>query len=115
MSVFNEMDEQKREWKAQDIAQVDDDFRWLMKDARGRRVYNEICSLAGVYGVSRAIDPVALAMQAGARDVGLRFMGHTQAVCPPDVIRALAERADTVNERRIVKERILKKTERNER
>jgi hypothetical protein len=62
--------------------QRDDALRWLMGDARGRRVAWDLLGRAGVFRSSMAPSPELTAFNEGRRDIGLALLADVMRLCP---------------------------------
>ncbi len=82
--------------------QLDEAFRWLMSDARGRLLMWERLTDAGVFRSSINPNPQMTAFAEGRRDLGLRDLAHLMRLCPEQYARMAAEASNPGenNERR---------------
>lgn len=62
--------------------QLDDDFKWLMDDQRGRRIVWRQLSAAGVFTSSFNPDAMQMAFNEGRRNGGLELLAQIHALCP---------------------------------
>jgi len=92
-------DELKERWRRDDALQQSEDFQKLLCTAWGRRIYNAIASIGGVY-CTHAHGDERFEYAAGKRDCALRFMHLCRASSPADTALALSEAADTAQARR---------------
>ncbi len=70
---------------------LDEAFRWLMGDARGRLLMWERLADSGVFRCSMAHSPELTAFREGRRDMGLRDLGQIMRLCPEQYARMAAE------------------------
>jgi hypothetical protein len=71
--------------------QLEDAFKWLMGDARGRLLMWERLGEAGVFRSSMAASPELTAFKEGQRDLGLKDLAQTMRLCPTEFTRMQAE------------------------
>ena len=71
--------------------QHNDDFRWLMGDARGRRIIWNLLAKAGVFRSSMGLSPELTAFNEGRRDLGLAVLADLMRLCPEEYGRMQAE------------------------
>lgn len=69
----------------------DNDIRFVMADARGRRFVWGLLATAGIYRSSFATDPLVMAHAEGKRDTGLRLLDRLLRVTPGDYRKAQEE------------------------
>lgn len=69
----------------------DNDLRFIMADARGRRFIWQQLATAGIYRSSFAADPLVMAHAEGKRDTGLRLLDRLLRVTPGDYLKAQEE------------------------
>lgn len=62
--------------------QAEQDFKWLMSDARGRRLVWAELSAARVFHAVFDQNPTLMAFNEGGRQSGLRLLGRIHALCP---------------------------------
>lgn len=74
-----------------DGPQIDDGLRWVMNDARGRRVVWAVLHKAGVYRLSFDLDPCLTAFNEGRRDIGNGLLADVMRLCPDQYPRMAAE------------------------
>jgi hypothetical protein len=72
---------------------LDEAFKWLMGDSRGRMLMWNRLAEAGVFRSSLGASPELTAFQEGRRDVGLRDLGNIMRLCPEQYMRMTAEAA----------------------
>jgi hypothetical protein len=70
---------------------LDDAFKWLMGDARGRMLMWQRLAEAGVFRSSLGATPELTAFHEGRRDMGLRDLGNIMRLCPEQYMRMTAE------------------------
>lgn len=58
-----------------------DDYKWLMSDKRGRRIFSRLLDTTGVYRSSFTGNSETF-FREGARNVGLQLMAKVQEYCP---------------------------------
>lgn len=76
-----ERDEKARQAKrADEIEQAD--FRWLMGQARGRRIVWRLLEHAGVFRLSFNTNAMQMAFAEGNRNYGHRVLEQIHALCP---------------------------------
>ena len=80
--------------------QFEGDFKWLMRDAKGRRLVYWLLSRSGVFRTTfeesalRAhYMPIAMAHAEGRKDLGYRLMGKNGAICPEQYTKMMKENA----------------------
>ena len=73
--------------------QLEEAFRWLMGDARGRRLMWQRLADAGVFRSSMAASPELTAFKEGRRVLGLKDLGLIMRLCPEHYARMAAEQA----------------------
>lgn len=61
---------------------LDEDLRWLMGDARGRRLMWARLTEAGIFQTSMRQTPEWTAFREGRREMGLIDIGEIMRVCP---------------------------------
>jgi hypothetical protein len=71
--------------------QRNDDFRWLMGDARGRRFIWNLLAKAGVFRSSMGLSAELTAFNEGRRDLGLAVLADLMRLCPDEYGRMQAE------------------------
>lgn len=69
----------------------DNDLRFVMSDARGRRFVWELLGAAGVFRSSFATDALVMAHNEGKRDTGLRLLDRLLRVAPAEYRMAQEE------------------------
>jgi hypothetical protein len=62
--------------------QQKEDFLWLMRDPRGRRLVWKQLSDAGVFLPSFSTDALTMAFNEGRRNAGLQLLAQVHAHCP---------------------------------
>lgn len=62
--------------------QLDEDFKWLMNDARGRRIVWRQLSAAGVFNSSFNPEAMQMAFNEGRRNSGLELLAQVHSLCP---------------------------------
>ena len=70
---------------------LDEAFKWLMADARGRLLMWDRLAHAGVFHSSMSPTPELTAFHEGRRDLGLRDLGQIMRLCPEHYLRMAAE------------------------
>src|ERR1041385_4249481 len=70
---------------------ADNDLRFVMSDARGRRVLWALLEDAGVYRSTFNTDALAMAHSEGKRDTGLRLLDRLLRVTPGEYLKAQEE------------------------
>lgn len=70
---------------------LDEAFRWLMGERRGRLLMWHRLSEAGVFQTSMAPSPELTAFNEGRRDLGLRDLATLMRLCPAQFARMQAE------------------------
>ncbi len=70
---------------------LDEAFRWLMGDARGRLLMWERLAEAGVFPLQHGFQSELTAFREGRRDMGLRDLGLIMRLCPEQYTRMAAE------------------------
>jgi hypothetical protein len=71
--------------------QDNDDFRWLMGDARGRRLVWHWLAAARIYESSMGPSPEATAFNEGRRNAGLVLLADVNRICPADYATMMVE------------------------
>jgi hypothetical protein len=71
--------------------QRNEDFRWLMGDARGRRFIWDLLAKAGVFRSSMGLSAELTAFNEGRRDLGLAVLADLMRLCPEQYGRMQAE------------------------
>jgi hypothetical protein len=71
--------------------QRNEDFRWLMGDARGRRFIWNLLAKAGVFRSSMGLSAELTAFNEGRRDLGLAVLADLMRLCPEEYGRMQAE------------------------
>jgi hypothetical protein len=71
--------------------QRNEDFRWLMGDARGRRIVWDLLARAGLFRSSLAASAELTAFNEGRRDLGLVTLADVMRLCPEQYARMQAE------------------------
>jgi hypothetical protein len=69
----------------------DTDFRWLMGDARGRRLVWHWLAAARIYESSMGPSPEATAFNEGRRNAGLVLLADVNRICPADYATMMVE------------------------
>ncbi len=72
-----------------------DDFRWLMGDARGRRFVWDLLGKAGLFRSSFGPSTELTAFNEGRRDLGLGVLAELMQLCPEQYARMQAEAVST--------------------
>ena len=70
---------------------LDDAFKWLMADSRGRLLVWDLLASAGVFQSSMSSSPELTAFHEGRRDIGLADLARIMRLCPEHYIRMAAE------------------------
>ncbi|UYN96552.1 MAG: hypothetical protein KIT25_06365 [Enhydrobacter sp.] len=70
---------------------LDDAFRWLMSDPRGRFLLWDRLERAGVFRTSMAGDPHVTAFHEGLRQMGLHDFAQLMRLCPEELGRMARE------------------------
>lgn len=85
-----------REERAKQLLHRDeDDLKWIMNDARGRRMIYKQLERAGVFRISYAAgDPHQTSFNEGQRNIGVRLLGELMAVTPEQYALMLREAKD---------------------
>lgn len=73
---------------------LDEAFKWLMGDARGRMLMWQRLAEAGVFRSSFGATAELTAFHEGRRDMGLRDLGNIMRLCPEQYMRMTAESVD---------------------
>lgn len=81
--------------RAQDLARVeaeelkrivqhneDEDFKWLMKSVRGRRIVWRLLEEAGVFRISFNTNSMQMAFNEGGRNYGNKILDQVHKLCP---------------------------------
>lgn len=75
-----------------------DDFKWLMRNERGRRLMFWLLSRAGVFRTTFEEAPtraeymaLAMAHAEGRKDLGYRLMAQIDRFCPEQYLRMMKE------------------------
>lgn len=71
-----------------------DDWKWLMNQARGRRLVWRLLSKAGIYQSSFTGDALSTAFKEGERNMGLRINALLFEHCPSSCAKMLVEQRD---------------------
>ena len=71
--------------------QRNEDVRWLMGDARGRRFIWNLLAKAGVFRSSMGLSAELTAFNEGRRDLGLAVLADLMRLCPEEYGRMQAE------------------------
>lgn len=87
--------ERKEKARKQRERRIDEAFRWLMNDARGRMLMWERLTDAGVFRSSINPNPQMTAFAEGRRDLGLRDLARVMRLCPEQYARMTAEASNT--------------------
>lgn len=89
---FMDLDKRELEQERNRNARLiqDEDIRWLMSHAQGRRIMSRILDVAGVYRLSYTGDS-GTDFREGQRNVGLTFLADVQSVSPDEFIQMLKE------------------------
>lgn len=82
---------QRKDAQRADALKADNDFRWIMADARGRRVIWQLLIEAGIYRSSFAADPAVTAFNEGKRDAGLRLLAKLTSITPDEYLQMQKE------------------------
>ena len=77
------------------------DFKWLMRDVKGRRLMFWLLARSGVFRttfeespVRAAYMPIAMAHAEGRKDMGYRLMAKINTVCPEQYLKMMKENAN---------------------
>jgi len=87
-------DTQRSDAQRAERERADNELRFVMADARGRRFVWQLLGEAGVYRSSFASDPLVMAHAEGRRDMGLRLLDRLLRVAPGDYLKAQAENTE---------------------
>lgn len=99
MDEFDPIDTQAQQEQA-DIAQkraelrakqVVEDFMWLMRDPRGRRIVWAQLADAGVFQPVFSNDAMLMAFNEGRRGAGLRILAQVHSLCPDLYVTMMKE------------------------
>lgn len=90
------MTEQKLPYESSD--DFESDFKWLMRDVRGRRLMHWLLTKAGVFRTTfeeapmrASYMPIAMAHAEGRKDIGYRLMAQIDRVCPDQYSKMMKE------------------------
>lgn len=90
------MTEQKSPYEASD--DFPSDFKWLMRDVRGRRLMHWLLTKSGVFRTTfeeapmrASYMPIAMAHAEGRKDIGYRLMAQIDRVCPDQYSKMMKE------------------------
>lgn len=72
----------------------DDDLRWLMGNARGRRFVWRLLDRAGVFRSTFSTNAMQMSFAEGMRNEGLRLIGQIHLLCPETYPVMLKEATD---------------------
>lgn len=84
-------DTQRTDASRAERERADNELRFVMADARGRRFVWQLLGDAGIYRSSFATDPLVMAHAEGKRDTGLRLLDRILRVTPGDYLKAQEE------------------------
>lgn len=77
------------------------DFKWLMRDVKGRRLVYWLLSRSGVFRTTFDESPlraqymsIAMAHAEGRKDMGYRLMGKIGSICPDQYTKMMKENAN---------------------
>lgn len=70
------------------------DFKWLMKQKRGRRIVWRFLDSAGVFRTSFNTNSMTMAFNEGNRNVGLKLVALIHSLCPELYIEMVKEQTD---------------------
>lgn len=74
--------------------QLDEDFKWLMNDMRGRRLVWRQLASAGVFNSSFNPDAMQMAFNEGRRNSGLELLAQIHALCPDHYTTMMKEQSN---------------------
>ena len=90
------MTEPKPPYEASD--DLPSDFKWLMRDVRGRRLMHWLLTKSGVFRTTfeetpmrAGYMPIAMAHAEGRKDIGYRLMAQLDRVCPDQYSKMMKE------------------------
>jgi len=89
--------EREREAEADDAKaretqrREDEDFKWLMAHAQGRRYLWRLLEQAGVYRTSFHVSGSQMAFNEGQRNIGLRLIADIHRLAPEGYVKLLRE------------------------
>lgn len=91
LDAANARDTQRTDAQRARQEAADKDLRFVMGDARGRRVLWGLLEEAGIYRSSFSVDPLAMAHAEGRRDMGLRLLARLMRTTPGEYLKAQEE------------------------
>lgn len=91
IDAVNARDTQRSDAQRAERERADNELRFVMADARGRRFVWQLLADAGIYRSSFAPDPLVMAHAEGKRDTGLRLLDRILRVAPGDYLKAQEE------------------------
>lgn len=91
IDAANARDTQRSDAQRAERERADNELRFVMADARGRRFVWQLLGDAGIYRSSFATDPLVMAHAEGKRDTGLRLLDRILRVTPGDYLKAQQE------------------------
>lgn len=91
IDATNARDTQRSDASRAERERADNELRFVMGDARGRRFVWGLLASAGIYRSSFATDPLVMAHAEGKRDTGLRLLDRLLRVTPGDYLKAQQE------------------------
>lgn len=71
--------------------QIAEDFLWLMRDQRGRRIVWAQLADAGVFQPVFSNDAMLMAFNEGRRGAGLRILAQVHSLCPDLYVTMMKE------------------------
>lgn len=93
--------EEARKAQLAEAVQFADDFKWLMRDRRGRRLVFWLLSVAGVFRSTyvqpkeaAAFMPIAMAHAEGTKEIGYRLLAVVNKVCPELYAKMMKENSN---------------------
>lgn len=86
--VLSEKDAEKRAIEEQTRI---GDFKWIVGNKRGRRIFYALLEQAGVFRLSFTPDPCATAFNEGQRNIGLTVLAMFQKHAPESYALMLSE------------------------
>lgn len=93
--------EESRKAQLLEAERFAEDFKWLMRDQRGRRIVFWLLSVAGVFRSTyvqpkeaAAYMPIAMAHAEGTKELGYRVLAVVNKVCPELYAKMMKENAN---------------------